>query len=39
MEVTEITIRKIIDKIPPSHIRRTYYWEALIEYYVDGKRP
>ena len=38
MEVTEITICKIIDKISPSRIRRTYYWEALIEYYVDGKR-
>lgn len=38
MEVSEITTGKIIDKIPPSRIRRTNYWEALIEYYVDGKR-
>ena len=38
MEVSEITTGKIIDKIPPSRIRRTHYWEALIEYYVDGKR-
>lgn len=38
MEVSEITTGKIIDKIPPSRIRRTDYWEALIEYYVDGKR-
>ena len=38
MEVSEITTGKIIDKIPPSRIRRTYHWEALIEYYVDGKR-
>ena len=38
MEVSEITTGKIIDKIPPSRIRSTHYWEALIEYYVDGKR-
>jgi hypothetical protein len=38
MEVSEITTGKIIDKIPPSRIRRTNYWEALIEYDVDGKR-
>ena len=38
MEVSEITTGKIIDKIPPSRIRKTNYWEALIEYYVDGKR-
>ena len=38
MEVSEITTGKIIDKIPPSRIRRTNYWKALIEYYVDGKR-
>ena len=38
MEVSEITTGKIIDKIPPSRIRRKHYWEALIEYYVDGKR-
>ena len=30
MEVSEITTGKIIDKIPPSRIRRTHYWEALI---------
>ena len=38
MEVSEITTGKIIDKIPPSRIRRKHDWEALIEYYVDGKR-
>ena len=38
MEVSEITTGKIIDKIPPCRIRSTHYWEALIEYYVDGKR-
>ena len=38
MEVSEITTGKIIDKIPPSRIKRTHYWKALIEYYVDGKR-
>lgn len=38
MEVSEITTGKIIDKIPPSRIKSTHYWEALIEYYVDGKR-
>ena len=38
MEVSEITTGKIIDKIPPSHIGSRHYWEALIEYYVDGKR-
>lgn len=38
MEVSEITTGKIIDKIPPSRFGRRHYWEALIEYYVDGKR-
>ena len=38
MEVSEITTGKIINKIPPSRIKRTHYWKALIEYYVDGKR-
>ena len=38
MEVSEITTGKIIDKIPPSRIGRRHSWEALIEYYVDGKR-
>lgn len=38
MEVSEITTGKIIDKIPPSRIGSRHYWEALIEYYVDGKR-
>ena len=38
MEVSEITTGKIIDKIPPSRIKRTHYWKALIEYYVDGNR-
>lgn len=38
MEVSEITTGKIIDKIPPSRFGRRHHWEALIEYYVDGKR-
>lgn len=38
MEVSEITTCKIIDKIPPSRIRRTHNGEAVIEYYVDGKQ-
>ena len=38
MEVSEITTGKIIDKILPSRFGRRHYWEALIEYYVDGKR-
>ena len=38
MEVSEITTGKIIDKIPPSRFRRRHHSEALIEYYVDGKR-
>ena len=38
LEVSEITTGKIIDKIPPSRFGRRHHWEALIEYYVDGKR-
>ena len=37
MEVSEITTCKIIDKHPPSRSTRDS-WEAVIEYYVDGKQ-
>ena len=37
MEVSEITTCKIIDKLPPFRSTRDS-WEAVIEYYVDGKQ-